>query len=62
MAIPFGENAAGVRSCDGEEFPRGQRVLSGVSELCAELCVKMQSKMLDTVPVEIAVSNAALIP
>jgi hypothetical protein len=60
MALLFGENAA-VRSCDGEEaVPRGQRVLSGLSGVRAKGWVSVQSKVTDTVSVEIAGLNVAL--
>jgi hypothetical protein len=52
----------GRSSAGEEEFPRGQRVLDGLSGVRAKGWVEVQFKVSDTVPIEIRMSNAAMIP
>jgi hypothetical protein len=64
MDRPFGANAA-VRFSAGEEsFPRGQRVLDGLSGVRTKewLGTEEWLRVTDTVSYEIRKSNAAMIP
>jgi hypothetical protein len=55
--MPSGRSSAGE-----EAFPRGQRVLDGLSGVRAKGWIELQSRMSDTVPFKIRMSNAAMIP
>jgi hypothetical protein len=45
-----------------KRFPRGQRVLDGLCGVRAKEWVELQASMSEMVPVEIRMSNAAMIP
>jgi hypothetical protein len=59
---PFGETPLGSSSAGEEAFPRGQRVLDGLSGVRAKGWIEVQSNVSDTDPFEIFMSNAAMIP
>jgi hypothetical protein len=62
MALPYGEIAVGQITGWRRSVPRGQRVLDGLSGKRAKGRVRLQSKVSNTVSVEISSANVALIP